>query len=77
MREGALLQKYGSRLYGIHLHNIKNLADHQAPFNGEFDFNTLKPYVKNHTLKVLEVHSHVSPDMIGKSIDYLKEVFND
>lgn len=77
MKEGVLLKKYGSRLYGAHLHNIKNLADHQAPFDGEFDFNTLRPYVNRRTLKVLEVHSHVSPDMVNKSIDYLTGVFND
>lgn len=77
MSDRALLKQYGSRLYGAHLHNIKNLADHQAPFDGDLDFNTLKPYINSKTLKVLEVHSHVPPEMVSKSIDYLRKVFND
>jgi sugar phosphate isomerase/epimerase len=75
-KEGTLLKTYGTRLFGVHLHNIKNLVDHQAPIDGEFDFKTLKPYIRPETIKVLEVHQQATAQQIKKSIKYLSGVFS-
>lgn len=75
MEEGALLKKFGSRLIGFHLHNVKNLADHQAPTEGDFDFTKLAPYVKIDTLKIIEAHKMASTEDIKKSISYLEKIF--
>ena len=77
MKEGSLLKKFGHHLYGAHLHNIKNLVDHQAPIAGDFDFNKLKPYIHDNTIKVIEAHSQASPESIIRSISYLTEVIGD
>ncbi len=77
MGEGALLKKYANRLFGTHLHNVKDLVDHQAPIEGEFDFKSLKPFVKAGVLNVIEAHENASPDSIKKSYRYLEGVFND
>ncbi|MBI5872936.1 MAG: sugar phosphate isomerase/epimerase [Candidatus Omnitrophica bacterium] len=77
MPKNALLKNYGKYLYGIHLHNIKNLIDHQAPTEGDFDFLQLKPYIRPGMIKVLEIHGHVSPEDIKKSVIYLDGLFHD
>lgn len=72
LKKGALLKNFGSRLFGIHLHDIKNLDDHQAPLTGEFDFKTLIPYVKKETVKVIEAHSCASAQDIQQSMLYVE-----
>lgn len=50
------LFRYGSKLLGMHLHDVKNGQDHLAPGSGDFDFSKLKPYINGHVLKVIEAH---------------------
>ncbi len=73
----SLLKNHADRLGGMHLHNIKNLADHQAPIEGDFDFKALKPYIKKDILKVIEVHKFAKPQAIKDSVSFLKELFGD
>lgn len=75
LEKGILLKKFGSRLFGIHLHDVKNLEDHRAPLKGDFDFKTLIPYVKKETIKVIEAHANASEQDIGVSMAYLKGLF--
>jgi sugar phosphate isomerase/epimerase len=75
MNEGGLLQNYGKFLIGFHLHNVKNLDDHQAPASGDFDFYKLKSFVKPDTIKVIEAHSKASPQDVKDSVKFLEEVF--
>ncbi|OIO36355.1 MAG: hypothetical protein AUJ74_02620 [Candidatus Omnitrophica bacterium CG1_02_44_16] len=77
MKEMSLLKKFGAHLYGAHLHNIKNLVDHQAPISGDFDFHKLKPYIRSNTIKVIEAHSQAEPESITRSILYLTEALGD
>ncbi len=72
IKENSLLEHFGSRLAGMHIHDIKNLNDHQAPLKGEFNFQTLTPYIKKDTNKVIEAHGCASVQDIHKSIRYLK-----
>ena len=74
---GQLLKDYGSRLIGVHLHNVKNLVDHRAALDGDVDFTGLKPYIRPDTIKIMELHSHVTPREIKKSAAYFREVFGD
>lgn len=76
MQENDWLNNYARYIGGIHLHNVKNLADHHAPFEGDFDFRYLEPFVKPETIKVLEVHSQVSAQDVIKSMEFLKERFS-
>jgi sugar phosphate isomerase/epimerase len=77
MPQHALLKKYAHRLCGIHLHNIKNLADHRAPIDGDLDFKELKPYLCGDIIKVLEIHGPATPEMIKESVVYLKGLCDD
>ena len=59
-----LLERYGNRLLGVHLHDSNGYADHQAPGMGKVDFKWLKDYVTEETVKILEIHPHVDLEAI-------------
>lgn len=75
MKPMQLLDAYAGRLSGIHLHNIKNLIDHNAVKDGDFDLSRLKPYIKHDTIKVMEFHRHVPAQAVRESCAYLKGLF--
>lgn len=73
-----LLTRFSSRLIGLHLHDIIDLVDdHKAPGSGTFDFYTLKPYINKDTIKVIEAHQPVTAVELGRSVEYLKNIFED
>lgn len=74
----ALLEKFHSRLIGVHLHDIINvMEDHRAPLTGTFDFNILKPYIAPDTIKVIEAHQPASAGEIRRGLDYLKGILGE
>lgn len=75
-RHREFLEAYGSRMCGVHLHNISCCSDHQAPHKGEFDFSLLKPFVTAQTLKVIEAHHPATAGDLTKSREFLKAIFN-
>jgi sugar phosphate isomerase/epimerase len=75
IKHKAMLDKFGRRMLGIHLHDVKGIDDHRAPLKGEFDFSLLKPYVKSDTLKVLEPHYPATAEEITRGWKYLKKLF--
>jgi sugar phosphate isomerase/epimerase len=75
MQENDWLNNYGKYIGGIHMHNVKNLIDHHAPFEGDFDFSLLEPFVNPQTIKVLEVHSQVKSEGVTRSMEFLKGCF--
>ncbi len=68
------LRLCGKRLIGMHLHNVINLDDHQAPMNGDVDMRAFKPYLNDRVLKVIEAHSKVSAPDLMKSVLFVHEV---
>jgi sugar phosphate isomerase/epimerase len=73
----SLLERFGNRLIGLHLHNVKNLNDHQAPVDGDFDFTRLAPFVRKDTIRVIEAHQHVPAEAIRRSAELLETIFHD
>lgn len=67
-----LLDNYGAKLLGIHIHNISNLQDHKAPSEGEIDFGSFKKYIKESTLKVIEAHHPATSIQLKESLKLLK-----
>ncbi len=50
------LERFGSRLAGLHLHDAEGLDDHRAPGEGTLDFAAMSPWVPEGAELVLEVH---------------------
>lgn len=70
------LESFHKKMIGIHLHDIINLQDHYAPFQGEFDWRILRRFNLEKVIKVIEVHSCATSDDILKGVKRLDtEVF--
>jgi hypothetical protein len=66
---------YEDKLIGFHLHGVKGLRDHIAPFDGDFDLKTaVYPYLKKEHIKVIESGSMASLDQIRSAVKLLAEV---
>lgn len=70
------LEAYGSRMLGLHLHDVTGCTDHQAPLKGGLNFNLLKPYIKKETLKIIEAHEPATAEDLKKSKEFLETIFD-
>lgn len=70
----VFLQKFSEYMLGIHLHDIRGLEDHIAPFRGEFDFSRITPYLSDKVIKVIEVNSQVTSQDIKMALNKLEAV---
>lgn len=77
LKHKDMLDKFGRRMVGIHLHDIDGINDHRAPLKGKFDFTLLKAYVKRRTLKVLEPHYPATAEEIIRGKKYLEKILGD
>ena len=56
VQSGSLLQAYGTKLLGVHIHDARGLDDHRAPGTGDIDFSTHRGAIQKAPIKILEVH---------------------
>lgn len=71
----ALLSEFSEYMLGMHLHDIKGLGDHRAPFSGEFDFSKITPYLSDDLINVIEVNSRATCAEIKDSLEKLEALF--
>lgn len=69
----AFLEKYGPRMIGVHLHGIKVARDHLAPFDGDWDLNSVLGFIKPHHFKVIEAR-YATPEQIQTAVNALKKI---
>lgn len=70
-----LLDRFSSRLIGVHLHDIINvISDHKAPGLGTLDFSIVRPYLREDIIRVIEVHQPASAGQIREGVKYLKNI---
>jgi sugar phosphate isomerase/epimerase len=72
LRHEELLERYGSRLVGMHIHDTRNGRDHQAPGQGDTDFAMLGRYLHQDTLRTLELHRVVTAAQITHALEVLE-----
>ncbi len=70
-----LLNRYNEQLVGMHLHDARGLDDHLAPGIGEIDFHKIAAWVKEDTVKVIELTAGTPNSEVAAGIDYLKKYF--
>ena len=69
------LDSFGSRLVGVHLHDISSWTDHQIPGpDGEMNFEQVKQYLKPDTVRVMELSKKCPLDKVNEGIDYLRKL---
>jgi len=74
-KHADFLERYSSRLAGVHLHDVKVAEDHLAPGQGDLDFSILKPHINSDTIRVIEAHDTASVDDLRYAKDYLAKLF--
>jgi len=57
------LHRLAEHIGGMHIHDIDGVTDHLAPGNGSFDFTILTKYLKNDSIKIIEVHNESVEDL--------------
>ncbi|MBN2355219.1 sugar phosphate isomerase/epimerase [candidate division KSB1 bacterium] len=67
------LNRWSPHLAGFHLHDVEELHDHLAPGQGDFDFDILKPFIKDDTIRILEIHSKANVQDIRHGVEMLQE----
>lgn len=66
------LRELESRTIGMHLHDIKGIGDHQAPGQGDADWDYIKTYIKPSTVRTFEIGQHNSEEHVAASIPFLE-----
>ena len=66
------LTRFGSRIIGVHLHDVRGLKDHQVPGRGEVDFSLIATHLPENCQKTMEITPHATPDEIAKGLKYLE-----
>ena len=61
----------GSRLVGVHLHDVIGLDDHYAPGMGEVDWDMVASHLPPGIHRTLEVQTFNTPQQIQDGIQYL------
>ncbi|MCG2711459.1 MAG: sugar phosphate isomerase/epimerase [Candidatus Omnitrophica bacterium] len=73
-KHSAFLERYHQYMVGMHIHDVDGGQDHLAPGTGNFDFTSLKPYLKRNTIKVLEIHQPATAEQIKAAVCYLNDM---
>jgi len=67
------LQRYSSRMVGVHLHDVIGIMDHQKPGAGEVDFDMVARYLSEKVYRTVEVSPQLSVEDISAGMETLVE----
>ncbi len=67
-----LLRRHGSWIVGMHIHDTRAARDHQAPGQGDTDFGMLARYLREETMRTLELSRSVPGDHITHALEVLE-----
>lgn len=70
----AYLERLGGHLLGCHLHDIKGVADHLPPGQGDLDWPALAPLLAQAPHLVVELRPGPSPQEVRESAQMLAEI---
>lgn len=72
----AWLELFGHMLVGCHLHDVKDGKDHNLPGDGDLDWTEITTALAHAPRKVLEVRPGPSPETMGATAEWLRDMFN-
>lgn len=67
------LERFGTRIFGVHLHDVRGLEDHFAPGLGNIDFDILAKYIPSTAIRTLEIRGNNSEDEIRRGMEILNK----
>jgi sugar phosphate isomerase/epimerase len=66
------LRRHGSRMIGIHLHDINSDRDHQCPGSGHLDWKLVQEHVPAHAIHVCEIGEWNGPECLKTCPGFLE-----
>jgi sugar phosphate isomerase/epimerase len=70
----AWLQRYASRMIGVHLHDVIGLKDHQAPGSGEVDWKLVVNYLpKDVIIRACEFRHYLTAEQVVAGLQFLAD----
>jgi sugar phosphate isomerase/epimerase len=67
------LERFASRMIGIHLHDAAGIKDHQNPGQGEVDFNRISACIPKSAYLALEIQGFYTQEQVKAGLMYLQE----
>jgi sugar phosphate isomerase/epimerase len=67
------LDRYASRIVGIHIHDVIGITDHRAPGTGEMDFVRLARHLPVDAIHTLELKPDIKYEQVRDSLYFLAE----
>ena len=68
----AWLQRFSSRITGVHLHDVVGLTDHHAPGKGEVDFAMVAAYLPENAFRTCEFQGFNSFEDVKNGLKFLQ-----
>lgn len=72
-----LLNAYAQQLGGVHLHDVSGHVDHLAPGSGSVDWSTVRKFVGDKTIKVVELAPETPLAEAQAGIEFLRRTFGE
>jgi sugar phosphate isomerase/epimerase len=72
LKHEELLELYAPKIVGVHLHDACKIEDHKPPAQGEIDFDMVKRYIPEETIKIMEIQPPATKDEILEGLKFLK-----
>lgn len=65
------LKRYGTRIIGVHLHDVRGINDHQMPGSGDVDYEMIAPYIPVTAHLTMEVSPTLSQENLAQGLKHL------
>jgi sugar phosphate isomerase/epimerase len=67
------LNRFGTRILGTHLHDVRGTTDHYAPGLGDVDFDRVAAYLPESAFRTCEFQNFNSPEQVRAGLEFLFE----
>ncbi len=65
------LNRFSTRMIGVHLHDVIGITDHQVPGTGDVDFRRIAKFIPEYALKTFEIGPQASLEELAGGLEYL------
>jgi sugar phosphate isomerase/epimerase len=67
------LAELAERCLGVHLHDVVGLKDHQAPGEGDADWEYVAHYLPTEAMRVCEIDQRTPEEQVAAALPYLRQ----
>jgi len=67
------LSRFGDRMVGIHLHDIRGISDHHAPGKGNMNWEMIAKYLPGRIVKVCEIGEWNDEERMKGAVRFLRD----